>query len=192
MSHPQDLPLAPIPEPPLPGQEQPAAQAAAASSTTRWNSPAEVVMHLDAEQLRELEANDEFKLLPPELKPAQVLAQMENRQQAKPVPQPVNPFLDVSPRVVGEKTLEDEATRREPWQFSLQEMMWASVVVLVGVAFTRLVLSHPAFLTLGIVAWCGIFVLGRLHFRDPERVDWLAVQAIGLTYASILWVGLTF
>jgi hypothetical protein len=149
-------------------------------------------MRLNAEQLRELEADNDLRLLPPELKPTQVLAQLENRQQSKPVPQPVNPFLDVSPRVIGEKTTDEGAVPREPWQFSLQEMMWASVIVIVGVAITRLLVSHPVFLTLGILAWCGIFILGRLHFRDPERIAWLAVQSMGLAYASILWIGWTF
>ena len=189
MSNPQDLPL----EPPLRGEEHPAVPAVSASvPATQWTSSTEVVMRLDAEQLRELENHGELKLLPPELKPTQVLAQLENRQQTKPVPQAANPFLDVSPRVIGEKTLDQEAVPREPWQFSLQEMMWASVIVLVGVAFTRLFVSHPVFLTLGILAWCGIFVFGRLHFRDPERVAWVAVQAMGLSYASILWIGWTF
>lgn len=194
MPHPNDLPLEPLPmEPPLPGQDvSQTPQPASPTSTAHWISSTEVVMRLDAEQLRELEADDELKLLPPELKPTQILAQLEKRQQTKPVPQAVNPFLDVAPRVIGEKTTDEEGIPREPWQFSLQEMMWSSVILLVGVAVTRLLLSHPVFLTLGILAWCGIFVLGRLHFRDPERIGWLAVQAIGLAYASILWIGVTF
>lgn len=194
MSSPKDLPLEPLPlEPPLPGEDAPIAPPATApAAATTWTGSSEVVMRLNAEQLRELEADGEMKLLPPELKASQVLAQMEQRQQTRAVPQPVNPFLDVSPRVIGEKTANEEAIPREPWQFSLQEMFWASLVVLIGVAFTRAIVSHPVFLTFGILAWCGLFVLGRLHFRDPDRVAWLAVQAMGFTYVSILWIGWTF
>lgn len=194
MPNPQDLPLDPLPmEPPLPGEEPRAApKHSPASPPSKWTSPTEVVMHLNSEHLRELEDEVELKLLPPELKPSQILAQLENRQQAKPVPQPSNPFLDEVPRVIGEKSTNDESIPREPWQFSLQEMMWASVIVIVGVACTRIVVSNPVFLTFGILAWCGIFILGRLHFRDPNRIGWLAVQTLGLTYASILWIGFTF
>ncbi len=194
MSPPQDLPLEPLPpEPPLPGEEpRTAPQASTAAPPTKWTSPTEVVMHLNDEHLRELEDEAEMKLLPPELKSSQVLAQLEKRQQSKPVPQPVNPFLDESPRVIGEKTVNEESVPREPWQFSLQEMMWASAIMIVGVACTRIVVSNPVFLTFGIFAWCGIFILGRLHFRDPNRIGWLAVQTMGLTYASILWIGVTF
>jgi hypothetical protein len=193
-SHPAELPLEPLPlEPPLPSEAQAAPSPVAANEPVgQWTSPSEVTMRLSAEQLRELEADDDFKLMPPEMKPAQILAQLEKRQQTKPVPQPINPFLDEAPRVIGEKTVSEEAVPREPWQFSLQEMCWASLIVLVGVAFTRAILSHPVFLALGILAWCAVFVLARLHFRDPERVDWLAVQAVGFTYISILWVGWTF
>jgi hypothetical protein len=195
MSSPKDLPLTPLPlEPPLPGEKVSAAPSAPAQVTEKtWIGSSEVVMRLNAEQLRELEADGEMKLLPPELKASQVLAQLEKRQQTRPVPQPVNPFLDVSPRVIGEKTIEDEeAIPREPWQFSLQEMFWASLIVLIGVAFTRAIVSHPVFLSLGILAWCGVFALGRLHFRDPDRIAWIAVQAMGFTYISILWIGWTF
>lgn len=194
MSSPQNLPLEPLlMEPPLPGEEVPLLpQESAPANAVQYVSSTEFVMRLNAEQLRELEADNDLKLLPPELKPTQILAQLEKRQQTRPVPQPVNPFLDVSPRVVGEKSVEEEALPREPWQFSLQEMMWASLIVLLGVAFTRAIVSHPVALCLGVLAWCGVFLFGRLHFRDPERVSWLAVQAIGFTYISILWIGWTF
>jgi len=189
--HPLHSPL-PL-EPPLPGEEHPLLpQESAPVQGAQYVGSTEVVMRLNAEQLRELEADNDLKLLPPELKPSQILAQLEKRQQTKPVPQPIDPLLDVSPRVVGEKTLDEEALPREPWQFSLQEMFWASLIVLVGMAFTRAIISHPVALTLGILAWCGLFLLGRLHFRDPERVSWLAVQAAGFTYLAILWIGWTF
>jgi hypothetical protein len=195
MSLPPDLPLESLPlQPTLPVEEVSfVVLPATMPNATLWTSPTEVMMRLNAEQLRELEAAGDLKLLPPELKASEVQAKLENRQQTLAAPQPVNSFLDVSPRVIGEKTLDDEeAIPREPWQFSLQEMFWASLVVLLGVAFTRAIVSHPVFLAFGILAWCGLFVLGRLHFRDPERIGWLAVQAIGFTYISILWIGWTF
>jgi hypothetical protein len=180
-------------EPPLPGEEVPQLpQEPAAVPTPQYVGSTEVVMRLNADQLRELEADNDLKLLPPELKPAQILARLEQRQQTKPVPQPINPLLDEVPRVIGEKTINQEAVPREPWQFSLREMFWASVIVLIGVAFTRAIISHPVALSLGVLSWCALFVLGRLHFRDPERVSWLAVQVAGFTYISILWIGWTF
>jgi hypothetical protein len=195
MSSPPDLPLNALPlEPTLPGEEYPLEpQDSVPVQAAHYVGSTEVVIRLNAEQLRELEADGDLKLLPPELRASQVLAKLENRQQTRPVPQPVDPLLDVSPRVIGEKTINDEeAIPREPWQFSLQELFWASVIVLVGVAFTRAILLNPVFLTLGILAWCGLFLLGRLHFRDPDRIAWLAVQAMGFTYISILWIGWTF
>ncbi len=181
----------PLVEPPLPGEFAPDAAANPVSSTApvNWTSTTEVVMRLNAEQLRELDADGELRLQPPELKASQILAQLEQRQPSIYAPK-FDPLQDEQRRKRVDSV--DEAIPREPWQFSLQEMMWVSVIMLVGVAFTRLLVKHPAFLTLGILAWCGIFVLGRLHFRDPERISWVAVQAMGFTYILILWIGWSF
>lgn len=93
------MPLTPEPplEPPLPGEVTSAPPEEATPAAERqWSSPTEVVMRLSPEYLRELEAGEEFKLRPPELKPSQILAQLENRQPTSFAPKIISPLQDDS------------------------------------------------------------------------------------------------